>query len=166
MFRTISDFLSAWKVERDSTVKVFRELTDPTLERRVTANRRSLGFIAWHITTSLAEAMNQAGVEIAGPVEKDSMPTRAAVLTALYENAADALGEAVRAAWTDEQLLEEVAIFGEKMPRGVLVMSIITHQTHHRGQMTVLMRQAGLRVPGVYGPSLEEWALFGAAAQP
>jgi hypothetical protein len=32
--------------------------------------------------------------------------------------------------------------------------------------MTVLMRQAGLRVPGVCGPSLEEWALFGAPAQP
>ncbi|MCK4657684.1 MAG: hypothetical protein KAT85_11650, partial [candidate division Zixibacteria bacterium] len=32
---------------------------------------------------------------------------------------------------------------------------------HHRGQMTVLMRQAGLKVPGVYGPSMEEWEHFG-----
>lgn len=27
--------------------------------------------------------------------------------------------------------------------------------------MTVLMRQAGLVVPGIYGPSKEEWANFG-----
>ena len=27
--------------------------------------------------------------------------------------------------------------------------------------MTVLMRQAGLKVPGVYGPAREEWAEFG-----
>jgi hypothetical protein len=59
MFRTISDFLSAWKVERDSAVKVFRELTNPSLQRRVTPNGRSLGFITWHITRSLAELMNR-----------------------------------------------------------------------------------------------------------
>jgi len=35
------------------------------------------------------------------------------------------------------------------------------HQTHHRAQMTVLMRQAGLKVPGVYGPSREEWSQMG-----
>ncbi len=27
-----------------------------------------------------------------------------------------------------------------------------------RGQMTVLMRQAVLAVPGIYGPAEEEWA--------
>ena len=37
----------------------------------------------------------------------------------------------------------------------------LSHQTHHRGQMTVLMRQAGLTVPGVYGPAREEWAAMG-----
>ena len=35
------------------------------------------------------------------------------------------------------------------------------HQIDHRGQMTVLMRQAGLNVPGVYGPSLEGWTSVG-----
>jgi uncharacterized damage-inducible protein DinB len=41
----------------------------------------------------------------------------------------------------------------------------IRHQTHHRGQLTVLMRQAGLVVPGCYGPSREEWGQYGMAAQ-
>jgi uncharacterized damage-inducible protein DinB len=27
--------------------------------------------------------------------------------------------------------------------------------------MTVLMREAGLDVPGVYGPARQEWAAFG-----
>ncbi len=30
--------------------------------------------------------------------------------------------------------------------------------------MTVLMRQAGLTVPGIYGPSKEEWANLGMEA--
>lgn len=38
---------------------------------------------------------------------------------------------------------------------------MIQHQIHHRGQMTILMRQAGLTVPGLYGPSKEEWAVIG-----
>jgi uncharacterized damage-inducible protein DinB len=41
---------------------------------------------------------------------------------------------------------------------------LLRHEIHHRAQMTVLMRQAGLRVPGVYGPSREEWAAM--QAQP
>jgi uncharacterized damage-inducible protein DinB len=31
-----------------------------------------------------------------------------------------------------------------------------------RGQLTVLMRQADLKVPGVYGPSKEEWEAMNA----
>jgi uncharacterized damage-inducible protein DinB len=30
--------------------------------------------------------------------------------------------------------------------------------------MTVLMRQAGLKVPGIYGPSREEWVKIGMTA--
>jgi uncharacterized damage-inducible protein DinB len=41
----------------------------------------------------------------------------------------------------------------------------MSHEIHHRGQMTVLMRQAGLKVPGVYGPSREEWTAYGMPPQ-
>jgi uncharacterized damage-inducible protein DinB len=34
------------------------------------------------------------------------------------------------------------------------------HEIHHRAQMTVLMRQAGLKVPGLYGPAKEEWSQY------
>ena len=49
------------------------------------------------------------------------------------------------------------------MPNSIFLMTLINHQNHHRGQMTVLMRQAGLTVPGVYG-SKEEWAAAGMEA--
>ena len=59
---------------------------------------------------------------------------------------------------------EEVDIYGERWQNGFTVFALIAHQAHHRGQMTVFMRQAGLRVPGVYGPAREEWATMGMAA--
>jgi uncharacterized damage-inducible protein DinB len=40
---------------------------------------------------------------------------------------------------------------------------LIRHQIHHRGQITILMRQAGLAAPGVYGPNEEETAAMKAA---
>jgi uncharacterized damage-inducible protein DinB len=55
-------------------------------------------------------------------------------------------------------------MYGEKWPRGRSAHILIDHQTHHRGQMTVLMRQAGLVVPGIYGPAKEAWAAYGAPA--
>lgn len=58
----------------------------------------------------------------------------------------------------------EDEMYGEKWPRGQSARILIDHQIHHRGQLTVVMRQAGLQVPGVYGPSKEEWAGYGAPA--
>jgi len=51
-------------------------------------------------------------------------------------------------------------MYGEKWARGVTLHILLVHEIHHRGQMTVLMRQAGLKVPGVYGPAKEEWTQY------
>ncbi len=55
-------------------------------------------------------------------------------------------------------------MFGMMWPRGLTLQVLIRHEIHHRAQMTVLMRLAGLRVPGIYGPSREEWAERGMRA--
>ena len=63
--------------------------------------------------------------------------------------------------FTDTSLREEVDSFGRRMQRAEVLESYVRHQIHHRGQMTVLMWQAGLVVPGLYGPSREERAKLG-----
>jgi uncharacterized damage-inducible protein DinB len=55
-------------------------------------------------------------------------------------------------------------MYGQTWKKRDVLASLILHQAHHRGQMTVLMRQAGLAVPGIYGPAREEWAAMGMAA--
>jgi uncharacterized damage-inducible protein DinB len=49
-------------------------------------------------------------------------------------------------------------MYGQTWKRRDVLMALVMHQAHHRGQMTVLMRQAGLLVPGIYGPAREEWS--------
>ncbi len=46
---------------------------------------------------------------------------------------------------------------GEDWQNGASLRFSLRHEIHHRGQMTVLMRQAGLRVPDVLGPTREDW---------
>lgn len=166
MFRTIDDFLNGWQYESEATLKVFRELTDASLPQAVVPGGRTLGFLAWHITTAVSDMMAQAGLPVEAAAQTEAAPAKAAAIADRYARDAKAAAEAVRTAWTDAQLDDEIPMYGQTWKKSGVLSALIGHQAHHRGQMTVLMRQAGLKVPGVYGPAQEEWAAFGAAPQP
>lgn len=167
MFRSIDDFDRAWTMESAGTLKTMRVLTDASLAQPVVPGGRTLGFLAWHITCTLAEMGGAAGLAIDGPhPEKSPMPAKAADIAAAYEAAAAQVVPAVRKAWTDAQLGDVIPMYGDQWPKGLTLAILLHHETHHRAQMTVLMRQAGLAVPGLYGPAKEEWAAMGMPAQP
>ena len=166
MFRTINDFTTDWREETKSTMRILRMLTDDSLAQKVAPEGRSLGFLAWHITLALGEMGERMGLQVTAPPNDAPMPGTAREIAETYFNAARSLDEAVKKQWTDDMLGATVEMYGEMWKRGFALSSMIRHQTHHRGQMTVLMRQAGLKVPGVCGPSREEWAKFGMAAMP
>jgi uncharacterized damage-inducible protein DinB len=162
MFRTIGDFERDWTYERESTLKVFRQLRDEVLDQRVTPDGRTLGRLAWHLTQTHGELLGHAGLTVDAPREDSAVPARAADLVAAYERSSQSVLDQVRRQWTDATLLQEDEMYGERWTRGFTLLALIKHEAHHRGQMTVLMRQAGLAVPGVYGPAREEWAALGA----
>jgi uncharacterized damage-inducible protein DinB len=166
MFRTIDDFQRHWGYESKSTLKIFNSLSDESLGQRVTPDGRSLGDLAWHITTTLNEMPGQAGLQVDAPEHGLPAPATAAEIVAAYERAAASFAEAVGQNWNDEGLAESIPMYGQSWTRGETLTALSGHQAHHRAQMTVLMRQAGLTVPGVYGPAREEWAAFGMEAMP
>ena len=73
-----------------------------------------------------------------------------------YRAVSSAMQEAVNKQWTDETLMQTSSLFGETWLNGLTLYTLMKHEIHHRGQMTVLIRQAGLKVPDVYGPTLEQ----------
>ncbi len=164
MYRILKDFIEDWRRETASTLRIFRALTDASLSQKVTPNGRSLGFLAWHITLVLNEMGEKTGLHAAASLEKSPPPNSVKEIAEAYCNAARAIEEQSIECWDDRSLTEEVDMYGEKWKRGFALASLLRHQTHHRGQMTVLMRQAGLPVPGVCGPSREEWAKWGMPA--
>jgi uncharacterized damage-inducible protein DinB len=164
MYRRLDDFCTEWHHESSSTLKLLRTLSDDVLERRVSADGRTLGRLAWHIALSLSEILATAGLTIDSVPSDAPVPSRAEDIADRYEIDASAVEAALRIRWHDAMLEEEVPMYGELWTRGTVLSVLVRHQAHHRGQLTVLMRQAGLPVIGVYGPAKEEWAAMGIPA--
>ena len=165
MYRTIEDFRKSMNAERENTLKVLRALTDESLAQKVDAEHRSLGRIAWHITQMFGEMGNQMHIPVEAASEKTPQPATAKGIADAYEAGSASLITGVETTWTDADLGVLIDMYGEKWARGYALWGLMAHEIHHRGQMTVLMRQAGLPVPGVYGPSKEEWSKYGMATQ-
>ena len=162
MYRKIDDFVSAWETESAATQKLLNALNDASLSQSVMDGHRTLARIAWHIVTTIPEMMARTGLAIKAVAPDAPVPGKAVDIQQAYASASREILEQIKTNWTDQTLAVVDDMYGEKWPRALSVRVLLDHQTHHRGQMTVLMRQAGLNVPGVYGPSKEEWAAYGA----
>ncbi|MED1472234.1 DinB family protein [Bacillus salipaludis] len=164
MYTSINEFIGEWNQEMESTQKVLDALTDSSLQQAVSQEDRTLGKIAWHIVTSTPEMLNEFGIQVGAVENATTLPTSAKVIADTFRKVTADTSNAVKEQWTDQSLTEMINVFGMDMPKAVTLSLLIKHIIHHRGQLTVLMRQAGLKVPGVYGPAREEWSLMGMEA--
>ena len=156
MFKSVKHFLGLWKRESGNTTKVLANLTDASLDQSVAPGHRNLGELAWHIATSVREIAGKTGLELTGPTKKSPIPATATEIANGYRQAAEGLAEAIASNWTDEALAIRDTMYGYDWPRGFMLEILVFHEIHHRGQATVLMRQAGLKVPEVYGPTKDD----------
>jgi uncharacterized damage-inducible protein DinB len=164
MYRKIADFQKVWSYEASETLKIFNDLTDESLNQKVTETGRSLGFLAWHIVTTIEELFGHAGIKVNGVSPETETPKTVAEIIAGFEKAVKSLNEELPAHWNDENLTDKIPMYGETWTKGFTLTCFLMHAAHHRGQMTILMRQAGLKVHGVYGPAKEEWEAMGMTA--
>ncbi|WP_010676743.1 DinB family protein [Bacillus timonensis] len=164
MFKTLNGFFALWNFESDATQKILNQLTDESLFQEVTPQNWTLGRVAWHTVTAIGVIASQTDLSFESPKEDYPVPTSATYIAECYQKASIALCQALKEQWNDKKLEEVQDVFGQKFSNSQLLFFMIQHQIHHRGQMTILMRQAGLPVPGIYGPSKEEWGMIGREA--
>ena len=158
MYLSISEFVEDWNRESGNSLKVERTLTDASLSQKADAESNSLGKIAWHMVMMIGITGAGAGLTVDAPPRGTEPPATASAIASAYERAARSLAEQASARLKDDQLGADIPLFGRTMKLAAALQGLVRHQIHHRGQMTVLMRSAGLAVPGVYGPSREEAA--------
>ena len=161
MYRRIEDFRNHWQEEVVDTLKVFDAIPDAKLGQAVSPEHRDLRRLAGHLVTSIVGLPAGMGLKVDGPQETDLPADTIKGLRGAYARAAESLLDCINA-WTDADLEIEDTMFGHLIwKRGYSLQALAMHQAHHRGQMTVLMRQAGLAVPEFYGPTKEGWAKLG-----
>ena len=155
MYRKVEDFIQEWTMSAEGTANVFKAMTDDKLDQAIVENHNTLGWLAWHLTTAPIFLAKFAKLELPTVGNPKEIPASAKAIVTAYENMAKSLENAA-SSLTDKDLGEGVPAFGTTLERGQILRKIVDHQTHHRGQMTVLLRQAGLEVPGVMGPTKEQ----------
>ncbi|WP_068621456.1 DinB family protein [Paenibacillus tuaregi] len=153
MYRQVDDFLKDWEVAARRTLQVLQAVTDDKLEQSIVEGHSTLGWLGWHLVETAGYFSHLAGLTVPMMGQDEPVPATAGEIVAAYETAAEAVKEEA-AKLSDEDLLTETGI-ASLATKGAILRFLIDHQTHHRGQMMVLLRQAGLPVPPVMGPTKE-----------
>lgn len=153
MYITVEDFIKEWNREAMLTQKVYTE-------------GRTLGRIVWHFTTNIPDYLAHFGLEIDQLVNAEHVPSSAKEIAGVFNRISLQAAKAINQQWTDETLKEVQTAFGRQETNAQILMGLIKHIIHHRGQVTVLMRQAGIEPFGVYGPTKEGWVGVGVENPP
>jgi uncharacterized damage-inducible protein DinB len=154
MYRKVEDFLADFNASSTGVLKVIQAITEDKKDYAIVDGHNSLEWLAWHIV-SVAGAFGQfANLNVPVPGPEMPTPETIAEIANYYEQVIEGYNQTAPKL-TDAQLEEEVNVFGGAMPLGKVLRMVVDHQNHHRSQMTVLLRQAGLVVPPVMGPTAE-----------
>ena len=158
MYNTVDQFTNAYKIESDKTANVLSAISDQSLAtQKSTDDKTSLADLAWHLAQAPVYILNQAGLGLTMPTRPENA-TAAQALEAYKTVSAEVLAKVK--SWSDAELHNVKTFFGMEWSQGAALMATIHHEIHHRGQLSILMRQAGLKVPGIYGPNKEETEEF------
>ena len=160
MFRKIDDFINEWKTESAATLKILDSITNNALFQKVYPEGRNLGDISNHIVLSIGKFISTAGFDSTSQEVNTDINNDICQIINNFTELSNIVIHEVQTKWNDSELSEDLNMYGELWKKGFVLESLIRHIVHHRGQMTILMRQANLKVPGVYGPSKEEWIQY------
>ena len=158
----IDGMLQELEMEAQTTRRVLERVPDDKLTWRPHARARTLGELALHIAQvpgNVAQIAAQSPVQ--APKFSDPSPRRASELIPALDQsiskAKSVLGgmddAAMMSTWRmmngDRELLA--------IPRIAFLRSVLlNHWYHHRGQLTVYLKELDVPIPSVYGPSADE----------
>ena len=158
----IDGLLQELEQEAATTRRVLERVPDAKLTWKPHPKARTLGELALHVAMTpgaVAEFVKDSPVQ--APDFADPTPKAASELgPALDESIATAkrlLGKmddaTLMATWRMMRGNQEVLA----LPRIAMLRSImLNHWYHHRGQLSVYLRQLDVPIPSIYGPSADE----------
>src|SRR6185436_15107109 len=157
-----ASFLPEFDAEMAATRRLLERVPAEELDWKPHPKSRSLGELATHVTELPRWAIRfekesfQVGSEKAPP-----MPDAAAYLARFDENASAARAAIARASdeWMQKDftvLKADGQVFFTSNRQSLIRRVLLNHLIHHRGQLTVYMRELDRPLPAIYGPTADE----------
>ena len=148
--------------EAGSTRRVLERVPEKKLSWKPHPKSLSLGQLAHHVAFlpgAIAELASELRRE--APVVPRPEAKSVAELLATLEKSVET-ARAKLASWNDGALMQTwtMTVNGRtvmQVPRiGIIRSIMLNHWYHHRGQLSVYLRELGVPVPSIYGPSADE----------
>ena len=151
--------------EAEATRRCLERVPEDKLGWKPHEKSLSLGRLAHHLATTpgeMAQSMAGGGMELADFPEElyPTVESAASLVPALEESLASA--REVLSAMSDEDFMSSwrMTAGGTEMmtmPKMAVARSMmLNHWYHHRGQLTVYLRELDVAVPAIYGPSADD----------
>jgi len=159
----IDGLLQELEEEARTTRRVLERIPDNQLTWRPHPKARTLGELALHVAMvpgGVAELVASPSPAQVPDFADPSPKSASELIPALDQGIAKA--KQVLGGMDDSALMETWRLMqGERevfaVPRVALLRSImLNHWYHHRGQLTVYLRELDVPIPSIYGPSADE----------
>jgi uncharacterized damage-inducible protein DinB len=151
-------FVEYWPRVRSRTIRLFEVVPAGLEDWSPGAGAMTIADVFRHLALTerwLFVEVATGGASRYSSHARDLAPSRAAIealLGGCHESSMHILDAFDRAAW-DRQVLTPA---GAAMPAWKWLRAMVEHEAHHRGQLYLALRLAGVRTPPLYGLSAEE----------
>ena len=151
-------YIEIWEREHAKTMKTLEALPADGYDFRPDPEGRSLGELAWHLAEG--EAYGSFFIERGGFTRDErppgiERPRKVEELAPAYQRVHDDALARVRKVGAEDLDRSIPSFAGETTIRDLMWDFILLHGIHHRGQLTMLVRQSGARPVGLFGPTRE-----------
>jgi uncharacterized damage-inducible protein DinB len=164
---TVDDIVQELEQEAQATRRVLERVPGNQLGWKPHEKSMTLGQLAMHVANlpgAIAE-VSTASFDVKTAIPRPDATSTDQILSDFDESLKRA--RAILAKMSDAELATPWRMMNGgrelwSLPRGAFLRSVmLNHWYHHRGQLTVYLRQTGAQVPAVYGDSADEKVMSG-----
>lgn len=153
-------FLRIWDREAKTTVKVFRAFPKASLDGKPHERSRSVRDLAWQCVADerVIEKILDGSHDLRSVPPSPPPPQTIEEIALAHEAAHRDASEKMRRPETQFSKTVRVTLLhgSVELEQAETIWSNLLDQIHHRGQLTIYLRQAQGKVPAIYGPSADE----------
>ncbi len=162
----VQSLLGEFMFEVENTRKLLKAIPDSALEWKPSEKNWTTAQLASHVAEVynwFPQTLEEDVMDMAAYKYDKGDVTKAANIVAKFEENVKAAQASLEKATDESMFVLWKMVVGSAdpifpaMPRIQVVRSfLMNHLYHHRGELVVYLRATGNKVPGLYGPSLDE----------